>query len=277
MSQTQDILASLKAEQRQGPVDPYGKFTLGEFLEADIEEPDPIIDGVFPQGSLVMLAGQHKVGKTLMMSQLAISVVTGRKWIGFDTNPVSVLYLNYEVAAWSFKKRLVKQLHGFEKVYGAFSKEQKASLNNNLIVESLPSLRLNKKSDIVDLAKYAHNRKVGLVVIDPIRGAVQGDRNKDELIDRIMQDLLDQVVKQSGAAVLMGHHIRKPPPGEQSTGSTFEMKGAGSFADSPDAIITMRRDNPEDRRAVTMGFTCRHYDSPDDITVSLRPSSLVFS
>lgn len=252
----------------------YGKRTLGEFLDSDLREPERLVEGVIPAGTVTILAGQHKVGKTFMLTQMALCIAGGTPWLGFNTHPTKVLYLNYEVAPWSFRKRLEGTLNGLYS-QGYITDEGVDRARDNIVVESLPTLRLNAKGEVMDLGDYLAKEGFGLVVIDPIRGAIRGDRNKDEVIDNIMQNILDYIVKGSGAGVLMGHHMRKPPTGESVTGSTWDVKGAGAFSDAPDNIITMWRDK-QDRKVTHLGFTLRHYEGIDDFEVQFMPSSKVF-
>lgn len=254
-------------------INEYAMLPLGTFLSADIKEPAPLVEGLIPSGTITMLAGQHKVGKTMLMSQLALSVASGVSWVGHHTHRTKVLYLNYEVAPWSFKRRLQKQVEGLSKLTGT---DIRKAASGNMLVQSLPELRLNKHSDLTELGTYAANHGVGLIVVDPIRGAFQGDRNKDETVDRVMQELLDRIVKRSGAAIILGHHMRKPPSGEDTTGSTWEMKGSGGFADAADQIITLRR-SKDDHRIVVASFTLRHYEEPDELELLFKHTGLVFT
>lgn len=252
----------------------YGRRRLGDFLDSNLPEPQPIVANVIPAGTITILAGQHKVGKTFMLTQMALTVAGGAPWIGFETTPTKVLYLNYEVAAWSYQRRIRGQLAGLER-QGIMTPPQIELAKKNVVVESLPSLRLNHKGAVGELGEYLDKGNFGMVIIDPVRGAIKGDRNKDETIDAIMQSLLDQVVKVSGAAIVLGHHMRKPQPGEALTGSTWDVKGAGAFSDAADNIIVMWRDK-KDRTTTHMGFTLRHYEGIDDYKVTFQPASKVF-
>ena len=252
----------------------YGRRRLGDFLDSNLPEPQPLVANVIPAGTITILAGQHKVGKTFMLTQMALTVAGGAPWIGFETTPTKVLYLNYEVAAWSYQRRIRGQLAGLER-QGIMTPPQIDLARKNVVVESLPSLRLNNRGAVGELGEYLDKGNFGMVIIDPVRGAIKGDRNKDETIDAIMQSLLDQVVKVSGAAIVLGHHMRKPQPGEALTGSTWDVKGAGAFSDAADNIIVMWRDK-KDRTITHMGFTLRHYEGIDNYEVTFQPASKVF-
>lgn len=266
-----DARASLFSEWKD---EGYGKRRLGDFLDADLQEPERLVEGVIPAGTITILAGQHKVGKTFMLTQMGLSIAGGAPWLGFNTTPTKVLYLNYEVAAWSFQRRIRGTLDGMYS-QGYMTDEQVDLARSNIVVESLPDLRLNSKGEVVAMGEWLRDNEVGLVILDPVRGAIRGDRNKDEVIDAIMQNILDHVVKESGAAVLMGHHMRKPPTGESVTGSTWDVKGAGAFSDASDNIITMWRDK-KDKKVTHMAFTLRHYEGIDDFEVAFQPSSKFF-
>lgn len=252
----------------------YGLHQLGSFLDKELPEPPPLVANVIPRGTITVIAGQHKVGKTFITSQLGLTVAAGAPWLGFETAPTRVLYLNYEVAPWSYQRRIKKQIKGLV-AQGLVTAQEAEAIRQNLYVQSLPDWRISNRSDLQLMGEKARELGLGLIVVDPIRGAMKGDRNKDEVVDRIMQDILDLIVKPSGAAVVLAHHMRKPPSGEAITGSTWDIKGSGGFSDAADNIITIWRDKKE-ARLVHMGFTLRHYEGIDDYQVQFMPASALF-
>src|SRR5690606_29228715 len=188
--------------------------------------------------------------------------------------PTKVLYLNYEVAAWYCQRRIRGQLAGLDRQV-IMTPPQINLTSKNVVVETLSSRRLNHVGAVGGLGECQDKGNSGMVISDSVRGAIKDDRNKDETIDAIMQSLLDQVVKVSGAAIVLGHHMRKPQPGEALTGSTWDVKGAGAFSDAADNIIVMWRDK-KDRTTTYMGFTLRHYEGIDNYGVAFQPASKVF-
>jgi hypothetical protein len=257
---------------------------LDRFIRAEIRQPPELIGEVLPGGGIGLLAGQHKVGKTILMTQIAMSVATGEPFLWWKTQPVNVLYLNYEVAEWAFQKRVHRSAMGFlghdQSAIGEEAERVKVLrevLGQTLFVNTLPSWRINRPGDLRSIKEDVIANEIGLVIIDPIRAAYTGNRNSDEEVDRLIQNLIEEVIQPTQTAVLMGHHMRKPAPGESGGGSTWEVKGSSSWADGADTIITMRHDRKDDTGLLRyLNVVCRHYESKDNLHVKLRPASMTF-
>ena len=59
---------------------------------------DNIINGIMkPNGSYCLVA-EPKVGKSFLALQLANSLVNNKQFLGFNTNPTSVLYVSTEIS-----------------------------------------------------------------------------------------------------------------------------------------------------------------------------------
>jgi len=247
---------------------------LGEFVDAEIPRPPALIDQVLPGGTTMIFAGQHKVGKTLFLSQLSMAVASGSRFLWWETVQTPVVYLNHEVAAWSFQDRLRRQLPGFAGTVDG-DRRTLAAVRANLHVVSLPDFRLNREKDLELIAKRITDLEAGLVVVDPIRGAFPGDANDDVAVNRVMQGLLEVVVAPTGAAVILGHHTRKPGPGMHEDGSSFNVKGSGAWADAADGIGTFRYQKGSTQTRV-LNLTLRHFESIDDLELRFRPAGLVY-
>jgi hypothetical protein len=157
-------------------------------------------------------------------------------------------------------------------------KTLREKLGVSLFVHTLPTWRINRQPDLFKLRDEVIEHQIGLVVIDPIRAAYTGNRNSDEEVDRAMQMLIEEVIHPTRTAILMGHHMRKPAPGESGGGSTWEVKGSSSWSDASDTIITMRKDTKDDsglRRYLNV--ICRHYESKENLHIKLRPTSMTFT
>lgn len=72
-----------------------------------VEEPMPdnawLLDGVFGQGQMIILAGPPGAGKSLFSYSLAYSVALGRQFLGRDVRQGPVLYFDEENSLWDFK------------------------------------------------------------------------------------------------------------------------------------------------------------------------------
>lgn len=259
-----------------------GEVTTGaELYHAEIPEPPAVVEGVIAGGSISIIAGQHKVGKTILGLQLAMAIPAGLDWLGFTTHPTGVLYLNYEVAEWSFQRRyrrMVRALAAPKHKGDEAARLRAQRISRDFHQVTLPRWRINKAPDLRAIADVCLDRKIGLVIIDPIRAAYPGARNDDREVGAVMTGLLEHVVQPSGAAVVLLHHMRKPPSGETQGGSSWEVKGSGEWTDGSDSILTVRKDTKDQSgKGRLVNMTLRHWESIDDLRIELHPASLTFT
>ena len=67
---------------------------------------DIIIDGLMRSKGVYLLVSKPKVGKSFLALQLANSLVNNKQFLGFKTNPTSVLYVSTEISELQLKERL---------------------------------------------------------------------------------------------------------------------------------------------------------------------------
>ena len=67
---------------------------------------DNIIDGIMKSNGLYCLVAEPKVGKSFLALQLANSLINNKQFLGFNTNPTSVLYVSTEISELQLKERL---------------------------------------------------------------------------------------------------------------------------------------------------------------------------
>src|SRR5438128_1943798 len=77
-----------------------------QLLSSDLPKPPELVCGILHKGSKMVIGGGSKSFKTWSLVDLAISVATGTKWWGFETNQGRVLYMNFEIQDPFFKDRL---------------------------------------------------------------------------------------------------------------------------------------------------------------------------
>lgn len=88
------------------------EFMTGSELEkANIEKPFFIIKGVLPTG-LSIIASPPKFGKSWLVLLMALSVAEGQRFLGFDTEKTTCLYLALEDSAARIKERTEKIMNG---------------------------------------------------------------------------------------------------------------------------------------------------------------------
>ncbi len=201
-------------------------FTARELDEADIPTPNWIIEGLLPTG-LTLLAGAPKVGKTRLVTQIALAVATGENI--FENIPVEksgVLCLFLEDSTYRMRERLRAQRDG--------------DLPQNLHLAS-ECLRM-EKGGVEALDRWlGEHPDVNLVIIDILgqftslsssKNIYQGDYDK---IGRI-KALADK----RSRAIIVVHHLNKL---KESPDIFDKVSGSTGLTGASDTVAVLERFN----------------------------------
>lgn len=197
--------------------------------ELQSERPDWLWKGYLCRSSLHMLAGQGGVGKTTLSVALAAIVSRGGVFPdGYRLEQAKdVLYFTTE-------DDINMTVHPRMRAAGADMHR----------VGIIPEVPAGKKGEMVpfDPSKHMHlvpgictrsRKDIGLVIIDPIVSAIQGDHNKNEEVRRGLEPVL-AMAKKLRCAVLGITHVGK---GKQGASASERMLGSTAFTNV--ARITM--------------------------------------
>ena len=120
-----------------------------------------IVEGLLPAG-LFVLAGSPKVGKSLFVLDLCLSVALGLPFLGFPTTKSTVIYFAFEDNLRSLKERAIKQsLDIFTKNDKLFIIQDPIGLHSGLIeqihrlMRKFPDTRLI----VIDVFEYIRDSK----------------------------------------------------------------------------------------------------------------------
>lgn len=212
-----------------------------------------------PTAMKAIMFGPPKKGKSLVLNQLAISVIHGIPWMGFRTNQKKVLYMNFEVGHRTWQTRLRKYCRGTGLV-----------LTDNLLLDSnLMGIRLDTPAGQAEMEKLVAIHKPHLVIFDPFKKIISASSNDAESV-LACTDFCDKLVFTYGVSVFICHHTRKSKvsqAGVVDLGSQ-EMTGVYHLAQWVDTIISLI---PVAQDKVRLEFECR---TAEDI---LKPVNLALN
>ena len=201
------------------------------------DEPDPpqLIEGILFQGAKMIIAGPSKSRKTWNLTDLAISVSLGRPWCGFTTRAATVLYVNLEIAKFSYRKRI--------RFVCAGRSFAPCDLGRFHVWN-----RRGKENEITRLAgrlrRQAARIGAGLIIIDPVY-KTYGDReeNSNTEMAQVLNEL-EKLAHDTSAAVLIAAHF---PKGNLTGRDAIDrVAGASVFGRDPDALLIMTpHEHPE--------------------------------
>ena len=202
-----------------------------DFKKELIEKPRPIIDNLLDVASRMIFGGGSKTYKTWAMTDLALSVVVGAPWWGFNTFVIPSLYVNFELKPYYMQRRM-------QAIQGA-----KKLADGPLFIWNLRGYTITLGEFKIELLKLIETLGVLLVFIDPFYKLLVG---RDERISAEINQILavfDEINRLSGATVICSAHFTK---GNQAQKESLDrISGGGSINRDPDNLVTMTKHQEE--------------------------------
>ena len=213
----------------------------------EVQEPTTwLLEDYLPLGSLALLAGKPKEGKTTLVYELAVKVAQGLPFLGRTTQQGGVLILAVEEHRRDVKLRLQNLgAEGLDDLYvhvGALS--------------PTPTL-------FAHFSTFIHDHNIRLVLVDTLAAFwhVQNENDASEMTKGVKPLL--QLARESEACVFLVHHARKS---EGSHGD--EIRGSGALFGLVDVAIVMKRHSVETQRLLQA--QSRYPETPSELVVELR-------
>jgi hypothetical protein len=134
------------------------------------DELDWIIEPLLPARRLVAMYSPPKVGKSLLMLEIAAAVATGRKVLGGETQQCRVLYVDFENdPVQDTRTRLMQMGYGPDEITG------------RLFMLSFPTLAaLDSAQGAQELLAVAERHQVQAIIVDTVSRAVKGEENDND-------------------------------------------------------------------------------------------------
>jgi len=196
---------------------------------------DFIINDLIVSGKVAMLAGHGGRGKTWALTQLAISVATGRPW--FDHEPYKVNKKGKVLLALGEEdeEELHRRIYNVRKALDLTS-QQNEDLINNIIAIPLAGTQVtlldgeNYTDFYKDLESRTVNDQLRLVILDPLSRFAASETETDNKAATTFITALERLTRgASKPAVVIAHHERKPNSDKNS--SQFGVRGSSGLVD----------------------------------------------
>lgn len=187
-----------------------------------------LVEGFWGRQSNGIVAGQPKVYKSTYVQDLAVSVASGRPFLGqFKVvDPGPVLLIQQENTADMIADRTKKVMchHCQEDLGHAEFKDSKKRVikvnwGRNIPLHTInqAGLMLDNEQDQAEIEKIIKELKPVLVIFDPLYLMFQGSMNKAEELSPVLQ-WLTKLKTEYKTAVLLVHHYNKGSGGEERGG-----------------------------------------------------------
>ena len=179
---------------------PSGIKNWDSIINSNIAPPSNIVEGIVEEGSVSLLVGRAKEGKSLLAAQLSIDVSNGNPVLGkLLTKKGKVLYLDYENRAHRLKARGEDLAQG-QNVNDVYFATYEMISNRDLGFDGNNLKRLENAVKIL---------RPTLLVIDPLRLATSLDLKAPEKILSILNGAASLFSANDKMGILLIHHLIK--------------------------------------------------------------------
>lgn len=208
-------------------------YSYAEYLALPAHSQPWLVQPLIPVGGLVCLHGHAKTRKSFLAIQLARDICNGYRFLGFDTRPGRVLYVQLDTprSLWQLRfQRLERDRFGLTPEGGANLYIADTEHTPHPFHILLPQVQQWLYEQIATI-------KPDLVVFDVIRKLFKGSDNDSDLIEEVLATV-KHVCRP--AAVLMIAHSKKAKA-DFDSGTIGEIRGSSAQGASYDTIMRLSK------------------------------------
>jgi AAA domain-containing protein len=239
-------------------------LSLAQLLEQQPPTAPPCLvePGLLPPQGILFVGGEPKVGKSLLVANLALSLAAGSDHTGFPIPaPRRVLICQFELPIPQFVARLATM----RRIMGN-------AADQNLFVDTRATGHLlNAPRGLNHFLSAARAAAAEIIVLDPLYSTHDQDENDTRAMAALCQSLL-RLREASRAALIVVHHVRKSIGRE--IGSAF--RGSSALHAVGDSYLLLARPAPQ-FHTVELRFKFRYAAPQPPRLLDLDPDTLWFS
>lgn len=227
--------------------------SLREILEDKTEPPEPVIgNGILLEKTLCLLTGEPKVGKSLLVYNLAISLSRGKGNNFFSINKkYKAMILSAEGGYYPNRDRAKKMMNGL------------ITDKENLFICFDSRIKLDMENDLDELKSVLKEFKPDVLIIDPfVRFHCKNENMANEMAE--VMGTLRQLIEDYNLSIILVHHSGK--------GQSNDSRGSSVIQSEYDSCIIMK----EWSDGIKCSFDMRHVETPADKHIKLNGETLWF-
>ncbi len=199
-----------------------------EFLATELPLPKSLIHGVFDVGGKMVLGAGSKSYKTWIVADMATAIASGTPWLGIKTEQARVLFLNFEIPAPFFQRRLNAVLAA-----KGLPPETKA----NLDVWNLRGHGGNYRVLMPKIQRRIKDRNFNMVLADPAYKLYGNIKENDPGALGEFFNYGEELATVCNVGLLLSAHFSK---GNQSLKDAIDrVSGSGVWGRDPDTFIAV--------------------------------------
>jgi hypothetical protein len=181
----------------QAPLSAFKLIGINEILT----QPPPLqwlLEGYMLRGAQAQIIGESTIGKTFFSIGMALSISTGRDFIGKQVTQGAVVYINAEGhTGMKWRIKAWEQENGSLTDAPFYLSEQPADFLDKSVTESV--------KDAIDNIAKNHDGKLEAIFVDTLHRNMHGDENSSQDFGLFM-DNLESLCRRYGAAGIVNHH-----------------------------------------------------------------------
>jgi hypothetical protein len=210
---------------------------------------------------ILFVGGEPKVGKSLLVANLALSLAGGCDRLGFPVPaPRRVLVCQFELPIPQFVSRLA-----------TMRRAMGSAADQNLFVDTRATgHQLIAPQGLQHFLSAAHAAAAEIIILDPLYST--HDQDESDAMAALCQSLL-RLREASRAALIVVHHVRKSI-GRYEIGSAF--RGSSALHAVGDSYVLLTRPSPQ-FNTVELRFQFRYAAPQPPRLLQLDSSALWFS
>jgi hypothetical protein len=240
-------------------------LSLAQLLERQSPTPPPCLvePGLLPAQGILFVGGEPKVGKSLLVANLALSLAAGSDRLGFPVPAARrVLVCQFELPIPQFVSRLATM----RRVMGSVA-------DHNLFVDTRATGHLlSAPQGLQHFLTAAQAAAAEIIILDPLYSTHDQDENDTRAMAALCQSLL-RLREASRTALIVVHHVRKSI-GRHEIGSAF--RGSSALHAVGDSYLLLTRPSPQ-FNTVELRFQFRYAAPQPPRLLQLDSSALWFS
>jgi hypothetical protein len=240
-------------------------LSLAQLLEQQPPTPPPSLvePGLLPAQGIWFVGGEPKVGKSLLVANLALALAAGSQRIGFPIpHARRVLVCQFELPLPQFVSRLM-----------VMRRSLGAAADHHLLIDTRATGHLlSAPQGLNHFIVAARAAAAEVIVLDPLYSTHDQDENDTRAMAALCQALL-RLRDVTGAALIVVHHVRKSITREE-IGSAF--RGSSALHAVGDSYMLLTRPSPQ-LPTLELRFQFRYSPPQPPRLLKLDPQTLWFS
>lgn len=219
--------------------------------------------GLLPPQGILFVGGEPKVGKSLLVANLALALAAGIDRLGFSIpTRRRVLICQFELPVPQFVSRLAHMRRALG-----------AAADQHLLVDTRASGHLlSTGQGLNHFVSAARAAAAEVLVLDPLYSTHDQDENDTRAMAALCQSLL-RLRDTARAALVVVHHVRKSI-GRHEIGSAF--RGSSALHAVGDSYLLLTRPAPQ-LATIELRFQFRYAAAQPSRLLQLDPRTLWFS